>query len=102
MARGGVLGVVPPGNSALVAGQPGLLVLDQLEQRGLDLLDLRDLGEHELAVLTGGLDHQPAEPSIRSIRPCENDTSLIRISGKSRPDRARIPSRSRRRRVVSS
>src|SRR6185312_7060513 len=43
-----------------LAGQPLVLVLDQLEQRGLDLLDVGDLGEHELAVLTRGLDGQPA------------------------------------------
>ena len=41
------------GSSGLtfLAGQPGVLVLDQLEQRGLHLFDLGDLGEHELAVL---------------------------------------------------
>ena len=35
----------------LFPGQPGLLVLDQLEQRRLHVLDVRNLGEHQLAVL---------------------------------------------------
>ena len=48
------------GVPALVTAQAQLLVLDQLEQRGLDLLHLRDLGEDELAVLARGLDGQPA------------------------------------------
>src|SRR6185437_9185105 len=42
------------------------------------------------------------QPSTRTIRPCWKDTSLIRISGKSRPDRDTTPLRSRSRRVVSS
>ena len=33
-----------------------MLVLDQLEQRGLHLLDLRDLGQDELPVLAGRFD----------------------------------------------
>src|SRR5450755_4173068 len=44
---------------AFLAGQPGLLVLDQLEQRGLHVLYPGDLVEHQLAVLPGGLHYQP-------------------------------------------
>ena len=35
---------------AVLPGQPALLVLDQLEQRGLHLLHVGDLVEHELPV----------------------------------------------------
>ena len=50
-----------PGHALVfLAGQPLLLVPDQLEQRGLDLLDVGDLVEHQLAMLAGGLHHQPA------------------------------------------
>ena len=45
---------------AIVAGQPLLLVLNQLEERGLYLLHLGDLVEDQLAVLTRGLDGEPA------------------------------------------
>src|SRR5260370_14735304 len=45
---------------AVLSGQPGLLVLDQLEQRGLHLLHVGDLVEHQLPMLARRLDHQPA------------------------------------------
>src|SRR6185437_14365705 len=57
--------------SGLLPGQPGVLVLDQLEQGGLHLLDLRDLGQDELPVLAGRFDHelaaaeQPVDQPVR-------------------------------------
>ena len=69
-----------------------MLVLDQLEQGGLHLLDLRDLGQDELPMLACDSTTNWPQPSSRSISPCENETSLILISGKSRPDRDRMPS----------
>ena len=87
---------------ALVPGQALLLVLNELEQRGLDLLHLGNLVENQLTVLARRFDGQPAEqPSSRSIGPCENETSLIRINGKSRPDLVRMPYRRLSLRVVS-
>src|SRR5215470_12433141 len=55
----------------LLPGQPGVLVLHQLEQGGLHLLDLRDLVQDELPVLPGRLDHelaaaeQPVDQPVR-------------------------------------
>src|SRR5712691_6783595 len=57
--------------SALFAGQPGLLILDQLEQRGLHLGHARDLGEDQLAVLARRLHHQPSaaeQPVQQAVR----------------------------------
>jgi len=44
---------------ALLALQPPLFLPDEAEQRGLHLLHVRDLGQHDLAVLARRLDHQP-------------------------------------------
>src|ERR1017187_10510643 len=60
-----------PAGSAVLAGQPGLLVLDQLEQGGLDLLHLGDLGQDQLAVLTRRLHDEPSaaeQPVDQSVR----------------------------------
>ena len=57
-----------PGSSL---GQPGVLVLDQLEQGGLHLLYLRDLGQDELPVFPGRFDdelaaaEQPVDQPVR-------------------------------------
>jgi hypothetical protein len=48
------------GGIVFFLGQPPLLVLDQLEQPGLDLLHVGDLVEDQLAVLPRGLHHEPA------------------------------------------
>ena len=47
------------------SGPPLMFVPDHLEQRGLDLLHVRDLVEHQLAVLARGLDHQQAGANRR-------------------------------------
>jgi len=75
----------PPEATQCSSRQAGRSSLDQLEQRGLHLLDVRDLGEHELAVAHPRTRHDRPQPSIRSIGPCENDTSLILISGSRAP-----------------
>ena len=59
----------PGSRSGLLPGQPGVLVLDQLEQGGLDLFDLWNLGEDELPVLAGRFDHELAAAAAgRSAR----------------------------------
>src|ERR1022692_5218953 len=50
----GLLGLVP-----LVPLEPALFVLHQAEQGGLGELHPRDIGQRDLAVLTGRLDHPP-------------------------------------------
>src|SRR5689334_2336536 len=44
-----------PSSWSALSRQPLLLVLDQLEQRGLYLLHVRYLGQHQLALLARGL-----------------------------------------------